>query len=175
MKKIALILVLIVFPLFVFVGCSNNKKNEDVLRIHIRANSNTQEDQNVKLKVRDCVIEYITPLIANCKNSNDVKEIIQNNLICIENIANDVLKSNGFEYTSCADIENEFFPSRLYSDVVFPADYYDALILKLGDGVGDNWWCVAYPPLCFVGHEDISNNIQYRSKLLDLINKYFGD
>ena len=174
MKKVIICIFICIIGLVVVLANQQNT-NQEYLRIHIRANSNTQEDQNVKLKVRDCVIEYITPLIANCKNSNDVKEIIQNNLICIENIANDVLKSNGFEYTSCADIENEFFPSRLYSNVVFPADYYDALILKLGDGVGDNWWCVAYPPLCFVGHEDISNNIQYRSKLLDLINKYFGD
>lgn len=170
MKKLLLIF-LIFINVFMFTGCS---EKESVIRIHIRANSNLEEDQAIKLKVRDNVIEYITPLIADCNNSNDVKLTLENNLDTIENIANDVLVGSGFEYTSKAKINNEYFPSRMYDEVVFDSGYYDALILNLGSGTGDNWWCVAYPPLCFVG-EEIGGQVKYKSKILELINKYFGE
>ena len=157
---------------FCFAGC--NVEESSVVRIHIRANSNCEEDQGVKMQVRDSVIDFITPLIASCNNACEVKETLNNNLNSIENIADNVLRENGFLYVSNAEIRNEFFPSRDYSGNTFPADYYDALIIELGSGVGDNWWCVAYPPLCFVGDYDGSNSVKYKSKILELINKYFG-
>ena len=153
-------------------GCTSNQNN-DILRIHIRANSNSDDDQNVKLKVRDEVIDFITPLIADCEDCADVKDCLNLNLNKIENVADEVLQKNGFGYSSKASINNEFFPSRDYDGKTFPADYYDALILELGTGDGDNWWCVAYPPLCFVGYE-CGSGIQYRSKLMEIINEYFG-
>lgn len=157
-----------------FVGCNSNM-NEDVLRIHIRANSNSVYDQNVKLKVRDEVVDFITPLIASCGDCKEVKKCLTNNLTGIESVANQVLSENGFNYKSNAKINNEYFPSRDYDGVTFPANYYDALIIELGSGTGDNWWCVAYPPLCFVGYENGKNgNIQYKSKLVELINDFWG-
>lgn len=173
MKVVCIILMVIVS--IIFVGC-NLSVDEDVVRIHIRANSNSVEDQGVKLKVRDKVVEFITPIIAGCSNSKDVKLCLEKNLNGIENVADDVLSCNGFYYSSNVRINNEYFPSREYNGNVFPADYYDALIIELGSGNGDNWWCVAYPPLCFVGYEnETSGNIQYKSKLVELVNKYFGD
>lgn len=158
-----------------FAGC-DVRMDEDVLRIHIRANSNSYYDQNIKLKVRDEVVNFITPLIASCNNCNEVKICLSNNLNKIEDVADKVLKDNGFEYSSNAKIKNEYFPSRDYAGKTFPADFYDALIIELGSGDGDNWWCVAYPPLCFVGYENKnSGNIQYRSKLVEIINNFFGD
>ena len=153
-------------------GC--NFDSNSVIRIHIRANSNEVADQEIKLIVRDAVVDYITPLISDCDNSVEVKETLENNLNSIEDIADNILTSSGFDYKSKASINNEFFPSRDYDGVVFPSDYYDALILKLGTGTGDNWWCVAYPPLCFVGDDVSGGKVQYKSKLLELINKYLG-
>ena len=173
MCKYLISIFILIISLFSFVGCDMNV-SEDIVRIHIRANSNIDSDQNVKLKVRDGVIDYITPLIAECENANNVKKVLQDNLLNIESIANDVLKSNGFEYVSKARICNEYFPSRSYNGEVYPADYYDALIVNLGSGAGDNWWCVAYPPLCFVG-EVSGENIQYKSKLIEMISKFFGE
>lgn len=152
----------------------NNYSNNDVVRIHIRGNSNSYEDQEVKLKVRDGVIEYITPLLAECENSVEVKDMLSDQLNNIEKLSDIILMQNGYSYISTAKISNEFFPSRKYEDNVFPADYYDALIIELGRGVGDNWWCVAYPPLCFVGNVDNSGSVRYKSKLLELINNYLG-
>ena len=170
MKKLISFVFILILSVCVF-GCDDESS---VVRIHIRANSNSERDQAVKLLVRDAVIEYITPLIAMCEDSSGVKTILSDNLVFIEAVADEILLNNGFLYRSDADIRNEYFPSRDYGGEVFPADYYDALILELGSGVGDNWWCVAYPPLCFVGASDDSTKVKYKSKIIELINKYSG-
>lgn len=170
MKKSYVLLIVILCSIFLLSGCT---MSDSVIRIHIRANSNSVIDQEVKLSVRDSVIKYITPILAECDNSNEVKTLLSKNLDNIVMVADKVLESNGFDYVSNAKICNEYFPSRCYEGEVYPADYYDALILELGSGKGDNWWCVAYPPLCFVGEG--SGDIQYRSKLLDMISKFFGE
>lgn len=171
MKKFLIVIMFLIMSI-TMVGCVS--KSESVVRIHIRANSNDVVDQEIKLSVRDDVIEFITPLIAECENSEDVKLILSENISSIENIANNVLTQNGFNYFSKAQIRNEYFPTREYGGNTFPADYYDALIIELGSGEGDNWWCVAYPPLCFVGNDVVGENIKYKSKLLELINRYWG-
>ena len=175
MKKILcmlLAMVVVVFASVNLVGCDS--KNGDVIRIHIRANSNDVCDQDIKLEVRDGVIEYITPLIAECDDSEDVKNTLNSNLKNIENIADEILFSQGYNYKSEANIKNEYFPSRDYDGITFPADYYDALIINLGTGKGNNWWCVAYPPLCFVGDDLGTNEVKYRSKILELIERFFN-
>ena len=154
-------------------GCGQNKNNQ-VMRIHIRANSNSEEDQGIKLKVRDNIIEYITPLISQCENYNDVKSTLESNLMQIKSVADSVLKKNGFEYQSNPKITQEYFPTRNYGGQIFEAGNYNALIINLGSGTGNNWWCVAYPPLCFVGSDNGTSNIEYRSKIVELINKFFG-
>ena len=157
-----------------FSGCFVGDISNDVVRIHIRANSNNDCDQQIKLKIRDEVVSYITPLIALCDNSNDVKKMLTGELSNLENISNCILAREGFCYSSIAKLDNEFFPLRQYEEVVFPADYYDALIIELGSGKGDNWWCVAYPPLCFVGEDVDGDNVKYKSKLIELINNFLG-
>ena len=170
-KHIACVMGFLLICSGVFVGCGD--VSSSVVRIHIRANSNSETDQGVKLIVRDNIVDFITPLISDCDNSDEVKIILNENLSNIEKIANETLINNGFDYLSTACINNEYFPSRDYDGVVFPSDFYDALIIRLGEGVGDNWWCVAYPPLCFVG-EGTSEEIEYKSILVDLIKKCFG-
>lgn len=172
MKKLWFLIVVIFVSSFVFVGCDSN---DNIVRIHIRANSNNSCDQAIKLEVRDKVVEYITPIIAECSNSEEVKCVLGKSLCSIETIANNVLQESGFEYCANAEIRNEYFPSRSYDGMVYPADYYDALIVELGSGDGDNWWCVAYPPLCFVGDNLGDTNIQYKSKLLEMISRFFGE
>ena len=173
LKKIFIAFVC-VFSVFSFSGCSQSK-SENVVRIHIRANSNEAEDQRIKLKVRDNIIDYITPLIASCKDAKEVKNVLKNNLSTFNSVADEVLSENGFDYIANSRITNEYFPTRNYGEKVFEAGYYDALIINLGSGEGNNWWCVAYPPMCFVGEDCGTGNIKYKSKLLELINKFWGD
>lgn len=170
-KKMILLVFVFILGTRFFVGCSL-RGDDEVVRIHIRANSNNEFDQSVKLKVRDSVVEYITPLISECDNSEQVKGVLNDNLNNIEVVANKVLLENGCCYSSNAKIENEYFPTRVYEDVSFPASYYDSLILRLGDGVGDNWWCVAYPPLCFVDN-GTSDRVEYKSKLKEILSSLF--
>lgn len=141
------------------------------LRVHIRANSNSQEDQAVKYKVRDRVIAYLTPTVADCKTKEEAIKKIGAKLDGAVKVAEEVLKENGYNYGARASIREEEFPTRVYDGVTLSAGVYDALIIELGTGKGDNWWCVVYPPLCFASG---NGNIVYKSKIAEVINRFFG-
>lgn len=174
MQKTITFFIIAIISVITFYGCANAKVEENYLRIHIRANSNVEIDQNIKYKIKDEVIEYLTPYIAECNNYNQVLNMLQNNLTNIVQKVNEVLEQNNFSYSSNAKINNEFFPTRSYDYLVLEANYYDALIIELGQAKGDNWWCVVYPPLCFLnGNNVLENNVVYKSKILELINKFF--
>lgn len=143
------------------------------IRIHIRANSNDEVDQNVKYKVKSAIVDYLTPIIAECETLNEAHAKIASNLKEVTQVANGVLKDNGFNYSANARLNDEYFPTRAYADLVLDEGVYDALIVELGSGTGNNWWCVVYPPLCFIGAENEgTNSIVYKSKIVELINKY---
>ena len=151
-----------------------DKKEESYLRIHIRANSNLECDQAVKYKVKAAVVDFLTPRVAEAKDFDDVYNILNGNLGEIEKVADEVLADSGFEYKSSAALKDEYFPTRSYSGYTLENGYYDALILNLGSGEGNNWWCVVYPPLCFISSEGSNpQNIRYKSKLVELIHKFF--
>lgn len=174
MKKILITLILVVFLVGGVVMCVNQQKKPDqqYLRLHIRANSNSESDQSVKYKVKAAVVEYLSPLVANTKDKQEVQCVIEKNLPQIEKVANNVLKENKKAYNSSAAINNEFFPTRTYENLVLEEGYYDALIIKLGSGTGDNWWCVVYPPLCFIGsNKNDSGELRYKSKIKEIIDK----
>ena len=142
----------------------------EYLRIHVRANSNEQIDQDVKYKVKDEVVKFITPYAAQCVDKQTAIEVISGVLDKIEAVCDRVLKENGFNYTSRAQVRQEEFPTRIYGDVTLEAGIYDALIIELGTGTGDNWWCVIYPPLCFTAG---TADVEYRSVIYDIIKKFF--
>lgn len=148
----------------------DQRVNTEYLRIHIRADSNNEEDQAVKYQIRDEVITYLAPKIAFCKTYSDAEEMLKTSLRDIEKICDEVLEKNGFDYKSNADVKIEEFPTRAYQNVVLEKGVYRALIINLGSGEGDNWWCVAYPPLCFT-----SGNYPYRYKslIIDIIKDFF--
>lgn len=166
MKKIITIF-LVVCSLFLICGCSNS---QEYLRVHIRANSNSEEDQNVKYLVKDVVVEYMTPLLENAENKDDVISIIENNKENLITLIDGVLLSQGFNYGCSIEIKNEFFPTRSYDNFTLNADYYDALIVNLGNATGNNWWCVMYPNLCF----NQPDNVVYKSKIQEIINLLKG-
>jgi stage II sporulation protein R len=145
------------------------------LRIHIRANSNEVVDQTVKYQVKNKVVEALIPILAGCDDKQTALTTIKNNFGLIEEVVDEVLKGNGFNYTSKARVCEEYFPTRSYEQVVLGGGFYDALILDLGTGEGNNWWCVVYPPLCFVNSSGgATSNIKYKSKLLEIIESFFN-
>ena len=148
---------------------------DDYLRIHIRANSNSSADQKVKYEIKDEVVKVLTPLLSEAKTKQQAVNIINENLDLVCTTADAVLGKNGFKYTSSASIKSEYFPTRTYEDLTLESDIYDALIINLGSGSGDNWWCVAYPPMCFVQATDTSSEgVVYKSKLVEIIKNFFN-
>ena len=145
-------------------------QNEQYLRIHVRANSNSEYDQSIKYAVKDEVVEFITPYVAQCTDKDRAMQIIGGILGDIEDVCDDALENLGVNYRSRAEVRKEYFPTRVYDGATLEAGDYDALIIELGEGTGDNWWCVIYPPLCFTS---ASADVQYRSIIKDIIDKFF--
>lgn len=180
MKKmivISVLVALIVGLTIVFAGNAGEKYSADpndanaYLRVHIRANSNGVADQEVKYKVRDEVVTYLTPVVAECKTKEEAMKKIGENLDGAAEVADSVLRANGYTYGAKASLRQEEFPVRVYDGATLAAGVYDALIVELGEGKGDNWWCVVYPPLCFGGG---NCKIEYKSKIAEICKKFFG-
>ncbi len=124
--------------------------SDSVLRLHIPANSNSAIDQSIKLKIRDKVLEKYSPLLQNVNGREESEEIIKKNLSAIEKDVNLWLENEGADYKSRVYLSYSDFPSKNYGKLKFPAGNYKALKIVLGKGTGKNWWCVMFPPLCFV-------------------------
>ncbi len=123
---------------------------DSVFRLHVIANSNSDEDQNLKYIVRDKVIEYMSSISQNASSKEEVIKIAKANLDKIQAIASQTIRENGYTYSVNVEVGNFSFPSKRYGDITLPPGYYDALRIKIGKAEGQNWWCVMFPPLCFV-------------------------
>lgn len=121
-----------------------------IIRFHVIANSDSEEDQNLKLKVRDRVIEYVSDQLEEYKDLNEARDFIIENKSTVEKIAEDVIKENGYSYNVTSMLSKENFPDKVYGDLVFPQGEYEAYRILIGNAEGQNWWCVMFPPLCFV-------------------------
>lgn len=122
-----------------------------ILRFHVLANSDSVEDQAVKEAVRDAVGTYLQPLLEDAEDLEDTKQIIGNNIRAIEEVSKETLKANGFDYEVTARITRTDFPEKSYGAYTFPEGEYEALQIVIGEGEGQNWWCVLYPNMCFRG------------------------
>lgn len=123
---------------------------DSVFRLHVIANSDSAEDQNLKYIVRDKVIEYMSSISQNASSKEAVIEIAKANSDKIQAIASQTIRENGYTYSVNVEVGNFSFPSKRYGDITLPPGYYDALRIKIGEAEGQNWWCVMFPPLCFV-------------------------
>ena len=132
--------------------------SNSIFRLHIIANSDSIEDQNLKYLVRDNILEHMNSLIdsSNPSSKEDIIRIAKEHLSDFEEIAKKTIYENGFNYKVSAEVGNFDFPVKTYGDISFPSGYYDALRIKIGNASGKNWWCVMFPPLCFI---DVSSGI----------------
>lgn len=157
MKKFLLMIMCI---LVIFTINSNsthvkgNNVQEDIaskiIRFHVIANSDSKNDQALKLKVRDKVLEYMQPKLKKSKSIDESRKIIQQNNQEIIAIANRVIKENGYNYSVRSTLSNENFPIKTYGNITLPQGRYEAYRIIIGNGEGQNWWCVMFPPVCFV-------------------------
>ena len=130
--------------------------SDSIFRLHVIANSNSAEDQNLKYIVRDGILEYMNSLTQNVTDKEEIINIVSSHLEDFKKIAQEIVYENNFDYPISVEIGNFEFPTKTYGDISFPAGYYDALRIKIGSASGQNWWCVMFPPLCFI---DVSSGI----------------
>ncbi len=159
-----------------------------IIRFHVIANSNNDEDQALKLKVRDKVIEFVSNSLKESNSLDESRQFILKNKSNIEDIAKDVIIQSGYSYNVTSSLSRENFPDKLYGDVVFPQGEYEAYRILIGEAKGENWWCVMFPPLCFVdgtkeaidstevvdklnnNKEKVKNNkVKFKSKLFEVL------
>lgn len=172
---------------------------QKVLRFHVRANSNSSADQELKLKVRDAIGSYMRQQLSGVQNLSDCSRIVQKNLAQIINTAERVIAAEGYTYLVTAKLQTVLFPQKTYGEYTFPEGDYQALNVVIGEGKGENWWCVMYPNMCFHGavyevvDEDAKQSLQrvltedeydavlksgkfkIRFKYLDFLNRFFKD
>lgn len=155
-------LLLILLIIYIFIAANSytqavcNDISTNVFRLHVIANSDSEQDQNLKYLVRDSIIDYIQTITQNATSKAEVIELATVHLNEIQEIASQTIYDNGYNYSVKISVGNYAFPTKTYGDITFPPGYYDALKIEIGEAKGQNWWCVMFPPLCFV---DISSGI----------------
>lgn len=123
---------------------------DEVIRFHVRANSDSEEDQQLKLKVKEAVVEYLAAALEEAETIEEAREMIAEDIEEIIKTAKEVIASEGQEYTVEAYFTKEYFPVKCYGDITLPAGEYEAFRIDIGRAEGKNWWCVLFPKLCFV-------------------------
>lgn len=127
---------------------------EKLIRFHVIANSDSEKDQALKLKVRDAVIDYLKPKLENSMSIEESERIIKGEYDNLEKISKNIISDNGYNYNVEVGLQYSNFPAKQYSSVVLPSGKYKALKVVIGEGKGKNWWCVMFPPLCFVDDQN---------------------
>ncbi len=122
----------------------------NVFRLHVIANSDSEEDQNLKYKVRNNLLSYMNEICKNCETKQEAISLVEENKEKFKQIASDTIRTEGFSYDVNINVGNFEFPTKDYGDISLPAGFYDALRVEIGEAKGQNWWCVMFPPLCFV-------------------------
>lgn len=153
---------IIIFLLFLFICVSaisyvnavSTNIADNVFRLHVIANSDSEEDQNLKYIVRDAILNHVNEIGTSATSKEELISMLD--LENIKQIAKQTIYEQGYDYDVSVEIGNFSFPTKTYGDISLPSGFYDALRVKIGSAEGKNWWCVMFPPLCFV---DISSGI----------------
>ena len=168
MKKIGITFLAVLILLLSATAFAGTGDRTEYVRIHVRANSDSEYDQSIKLKARDLIVDYLTPEFEGVSTKEEAKAIIEKDKTTLKRLIDELLIENGYDYKSNIRTCNEYFPTRKYESGTLEAGYYDAVIVELGKAEGANWWCVVYPPLCFSGQK-----VKYRSFIWEAISKLF--
>ena len=156
-KLLKIAIVLFIFVNVFHIGDLWNDKcslRENLIRLHVVANSNSFKDQHVKLQVKDAVIAYLQPFMENCSSKQEAHEYIKSHLEEISSVAVKTLADNGFCENVRVSLQEEAFDVRAYDTFTLPSGVYEALRIRIGEGAGENWWCVTFPGLCIPAQTD---------------------
>lgn len=140
---------------------------DEIIRFHVIANSDSTEDQNLKLTIKNTLVEKLAPLLETASSITEARTVLSENLTLIRDIAEEEIRRNGYVYPVTVSLEEVYFPMKIYGDYTFPPGIYEALRVQIGEAQGKNWWCVMFPPLCFVDEtysivdEDSDERLKY--------------
>lgn len=171
MKKVCICLFAIILFYMMVGHVSSLVIPEDALRIRVIANSNSEYDQEIKAIVKEKIQYKLYNLLKDTKGVNEARKIINENLPSIEAEVNNTLKELNYELGYDINYGLNYFPSKEYKGTIYEEGYYESLVITLGEGAGDNWWCVLFPPLCLLEAEE-STEVEYTSFVKELIDKY---
>lgn len=143
-------LFIVLWSLCVYAEMTFRDISDNVLRLHVLANSDSQQDQALKLKVRDCVLEETNLILENCESRSEAEMRIEENMDRLSRVAVACIARQGYDYPVTVRMENIYFPTRSYEGGSLPAGVYKALRVEIGQAQGKNWWCVLFPQLCFI-------------------------
>lgn len=142
----------------------------DAIRIRVIPNSNTEYDQNIKVKVKETVQKDMYQLLKNTNNSDEARAIIEENLLKLDKSINHLLIKEKYNEGYKLDFGYNYFPEKKYKGITYASGYYESLVITLGKGDGENWWCVLFPPLCLI--EEDANETEYKSLAKKIIDNF---
>ncbi|BCN28815.1 stage II sporulation protein R [Anaeromicropila herbilytica] len=151
-----ILIVFLVVNIMPMDSCSADSKQiqegiaNEIIRLHVIANSDSRDDQALKLKVKDAVVKAMAVKFKNINSKERARQVIIKNIPEIKKIALHAIRENGYQYGVKVSLSNTYFPTKIYGDMTFPPGVYEALRVQIGGAEGRNWWCVMFPPLCFV-------------------------
>lgn len=171
MKKI-LILGIILFMVITGVKADNFVIPNDAIRLRVIPNSNSEYDQNIKMKVKNLLEYRMYNLLKNTKGVKKAREIIKSNISDIKKDINELLINENYDKSFTINYGKNYFPSKEYRGVIYEDGYYESLVVTLGKGEGDNWWCVLFPPLCLLEAQP-NEEVEYKFFIEELFDKFF--
>lgn len=173
MKKTIFILITI-FLIYYIIGALSEeiiRIPDEAIRFRVIANSNTKQDQDVKYKVKDEVESYMASILQNVDTIDESRAIISTNLDSINSKVINVFNRNNYNLNYKVNFGLNYFPEKEFKGITYDAGYYESLVITIGEGKGDNWWCVLFPPLCMLEAEE-STEVEYKSFVKEIIDKY---
>jgi len=167
-------LVIIIYMVIGGIGSSKLEIPDEAIRIRVIANSNSDYDQKIKLEVKDILENDMYGLISGSKNIEEARILIRDNISVEEDKINNLFMDNNYNMNFDINFGYNYFPAKEFKGVRYNEGYYESLVVTIGEGSGDNWWCVLFPPFCLVeANGDDMTDIEYSSYLKEMIDKYF--
>lgn len=174
MKK-SIFLFFAIILTYIIIGnvfAENSLIPDEAIRIRVIANSNSEYDQSIKNKVKKNVEYNMYNFLKETTDINEARSIIINNIDHVEKDINDVLQKENYKLPFKINFGLNYFPQKEFKGITYNEGYYESLVVTLGEGLGDNWWCVLFPPLCMIEAEE-STDVEYTTMVKEVIDKYF--
>ena len=176
MKKTIFLLVGIIIT-YILIGnvvSANNIIPDDAIRIRVIANSNSEYDQEIKLKVKDTLEMDMYNILKYTTDLEEARKLIKNNLDIVKEDIDKTLQEEKYELPFTINFGLNYFPEKKFKGITYEEGYYESVVVTLGEGLGDNWWCVLFPPLCMLEAEETeTTDVEYTTLVKTIIDKYF--